>query len=178
MPRLVLTLLAALLAAPAALAQTLWITGGPTEHDAVYTRTASVGARADVRVLPFVVVDAGVLYAPLGEASQQAYSLLLPDVQVQFELPLGRVRPYVGAGVGAHVAIESTAQCFRIGAESPEVACRPDDRFDAALAVALGVRVDLGPRLRARLGGQLLKAETFGDGGNVLGLTAGLGYGF
>lgn len=170
--------LAVLATAPAALAQTVWVTGGPAEHDAVQTRAASVGARVEVRLLPFVVAEAGVLYAPLGQASPQASSLLLPDVQLQLEAPLGPVRPYVGVGVGAHLALQSTARCFAVGEESPDVVCRPDDRFNAALAVALGARVDLGPRLRARIDGRLLKAETFGEGGNVLGLTVGMGYGF
>lgn len=174
--------LVALLAAPAAVAQapsrTVWIASGPVEHDAVYTRAAAVGARVDARLLRFVLAEVGVFYAPLGQASPRATSLLLPDAQVQFEIPLGAVRPYVGAGVGAHVALASTARCVSVGEESPEVACRPDDRFNAALAVELGARMDLGGRLRARLGGRVLKAETFGDGGNVLSLAAGVGYGF
>ena len=53
MTRLVLTAaLIALGAAPSALAQTVWITGGLTEHDAVQTRAAAVGARVDVRPTP------------------------------------------------------------------------------------------------------------------------------
>lgn len=181
MTRLTLAL-AALLAAPATLAQplerTVWIAGGAVEHDAANTQAAAVGARVEARLLRFVVAEAGVLYAPLGQTSPRATSLLLPDVQLQLDLPLGPVRPYVGVGVGAHLALASTARCFSIGEESSEVVCTPDDRFDAALALALGARVDIGPRLRARFDGRLLKAETFGSGGNVLGLTAGVGYGF
>jgi hypothetical protein len=117
--------------APRRGAITIEAAGGRTEYDLSGVGNRNFGAlRARVHVLPWLAVEPGLVHMRYRDQFWPAagrWSLWLPEVQAQAELPFGRVRPYVGAGGGAVFA----------SLDSERVT-------DATLSVAGGARVELG----------------------------------
>jgi hypothetical protein len=108
---------------------------GPLDFDG-RGRTLIIGARLEVPVSPSVFVDAGVAWFSYDSPTSPADTLpgyLLPDVGLAFQVPLGRLHPYLGAGVGL-------AANLRVGG----------DGF-LALHTAAGLQVDLWDGWGARL---------------------------
>jgi hypothetical protein len=83
--------------------------GGAMQYDLAGTGTRAFGAaRLQVPVLRHFTVEPGVAYMNYrlqGLRQAPRIHAWFPEVQVQAELPLGGVAPYIGAGGG--VAVES-----------------------------------------------------------------------
>jgi hypothetical protein len=84
------------------------IIGGAVQYDLSGTGTRGFGGvRAQVPVLRHLVVEPGVTYMNYrlqGILRGPRVAMWFPEVQLQAELPLGAVRPYLGAGAGIAVA--------------------------------------------------------------------------
>lgn len=116
------------------------LTAGLTQFDLSGTGTRSfVAVRAQLPVLRHFIAEPGIgfmSYRLHGLPGRHRVSVWLPEVQLQAELPLGGVRPYLGAGAG--LALQ------RVSGESVT---------DATLSVAGGARVGLSAGWSA--GGEL-----------------------
>jgi hypothetical protein len=119
------------------------IVGGAVQYDLAGTGTRGFGGvRAQVPVMRHFVVEPGVTYMNYrlqGILQGPRVAMWFPEVQLQAELPLATVRPYLGVGAG--IALTSVL----------------DEReVDATASVAGGARVALpggwgiGGELRVR----------------------------
>jgi len=124
---------AALIAAPAAASAqsagpAVAVTGGMTEYDlSGVGNTAFVGLRAQLPVTGALVIEPGLNYMKYNTQGGSRTSLWMPEVQLQAELPLGAVRPYLGLGAGGAL-ISSGGQ----------------RQTELTFSTAAGVRVALG----------------------------------
>jgi hypothetical protein len=106
----------------------LSVTGGMTEYDlSGVGKTAMVGVRAQLPVTGSLLVEPGLGYMNYDSQGLSRTSLWFPEVQLQAELPLRAVRPYLGLGAGA--ALVSTAA---------------QRQTELTFSTAAGVRVALG----------------------------------
>jgi hypothetical protein len=121
---------------------TVAIIGGAVQYDLAGTGTRGFGGvRAQVPVLRHLLVEPGVTYMNYrihGSLRGPRLAMWFPEAQLQAELPLATVRPYLGVGAGIAVA-------------------SPGEReVEATASVASGVRVALpggwgvGGELRVR----------------------------
>jgi hypothetical protein len=92
------------------------------------------------------LVDGRTVELRVASADRLKIPILTPELGVQAQLPLGRLRPYAGAGAGLLVALG--------GGDTGEYFVRP------AVFGAAGLRVDLGRRLGAR-GEVRLRADSY-----------------
>ncbi len=100
-----------------------------------HPRTGIVGARLEASLSPNVFLDVGVAWFSYGSRSGPADTLpgfLMPDVGLALQVPLGRLRPYVGAGVGLAADLGSGGGAF------------------SAIHLAAGVQLDLWGSWAAR----------------------------
>jgi opacity protein-like surface antigen len=107
---------------------------GPLDFDG-RARTVIIGARLEVSLSPNTFLDVGVAWFSRVPSNGPADTLgfLMPDVGLAFQLPLGRLRPYVGAGVGLVADLGGGGGAF------------------SAVHVAAGVQLDLWGSWAARL---------------------------
>lgn len=99
--------------------------------------TMIIGARLEAPLSPTAFLDAGVAWftydSPGTSATDTLPGFLLPDVGVAIQLPIGRLRPYAGAGVGLVVNLRGGGDAF------------------LAFHVAAGLQVDVWDGWGARL---------------------------
>lgn len=136
------------------------ISAGASQFDLSGTGTAPMGAiRADLPLASFLLVEAGVGVARPEQQFGERTTLVIPEAQVQFQLPIGPVLPYVGVGGGL-------AMDFR-----------PDDaggtQTEVTGSAAGGLRWWITPRAGARAE---LRVRGIGDNfsGSTAEWTAGL----
>ncbi len=174
--------LALVMAAPAfaqPLAPSLWLDSGVAEFDLSGTGTSAVfGVRSDLALGRFAVVEAGVGYTRTAQTFSNV-SYALTDIEVQAQLPLGRVRPYVGVGSGFFLVLSEDPLLFP-GGRTPS-GNAPDGYNAAVVTASLGARVSIAGPLLARVGGRI--RGTIAGGPDVFGSTVseatlGLGYRF
>lgn len=150
--------LAAALAAPGtARAQSVSevsLGGGIMDYDlAGVGQTLTLNARAVAPLSPTFLLEPGIVWARPDLQGVVVATLLIPEVQVQAQLPLGAVlAPYVGAGVGAVLA-------FAEG----------DNEYDLAVSGGAGVRIDAGGLL-----GLVIDGRVHGYGTDFAGSSAEL----
>ena len=104
----VMPLVAVLLVPAAALAQdgaprtTLFsIAGGASQYDIGNTGTGIVIAtRSPILAGRFAVIEPGITFFSYVNQFSRRTNLLLPEISLQATLPGGRVRPFVGGGIG------------------------------------------------------------------------------
>lgn len=81
--------------------KTISLIAGASQFDLSGTgTTALIGARADMDLNRWLVGEAGFSAMRPLEQSGQRTTYILPEVQIQAQLPLGAVRPYIGVGPG------------------------------------------------------------------------------
>jgi hypothetical protein len=138
----------------------LSLSAGVMQYELFEARKAPVvSARLDLRLVSFLLLEAGVTGAHLGYRFDQAEKYVFPEVQVQLQLPIPYVKPYVGAGIG-------TAYLLREG-ERP--------RSSEAFSASGGLRARLGDYFGARVE---VRTRIFGSdySAGTAELTAGLSY--
>jgi hypothetical protein len=113
------------------------ISAGASQFDLSGTGTAPMGAiRADLPLARFALVEVGVGVTRPEQQFGATTTLVIPEAQLQFQLPIGPVLPYLGVGSGL-------AMDFR-----------PDDvggtRTDWTASAAGGLRWWITPRAGAR----------------------------
>lgn len=137
-----LTVLAILtvLPAPAAAQQperALMVIAGPSQYDLGGTGTAPFGAvRLALPLGRTFVFEPGLTYLSYTSQFDPRIHHILPEAQLQAQLPGETFRPYLGAGLGASLAVSEG-----------------DEVMDLTLSGAAGVRVLLGSGWM--LGGEL-----------------------
>ncbi len=123
-------------------------------------------ARAELPIASKVLVEGSLGYSRPGPRPEERVTVLTPEVQAQFQYPIGRIAPYVGIGGGTLMALPGDAQ----------------DKLETELAVSVagGVRVQLVERLGARAELRVRGVEPKGEGAHFTGstteLTAGLSW--
>jgi hypothetical protein len=148
----------ALIAAPAgARAQTrVAVMRGVGEYDLSGVDQGNVTALRVTRDLrSFLAVEAGIAQVHLDEDIGDA-DLYQPEVQLQLQLPVGPVTPYIGGGVGMAFAVSDTS----------------DDDTDLTLNAGGGLRIALPLRLGLVADGRL---RTFGTRFTASGADAAIG---
>jgi hypothetical protein len=79
----------------------LSISAGASQFDLSGTGTAPMGAiRADLPLARFALVEVGLGVARPEQQFDRRTTLVIPEAQVQFQLPIGPVLPYLGVGTG------------------------------------------------------------------------------
>ena len=110
----VAALLAVLLLAPGAFAQAdpgVTLLGGVSSYDLSGTGTTWVaGVEGDVSPLRHLGVAPAVLLFRYETQGGDNASFLFPELTVRFQVPVDRFRPYLGAGLGAGLAVEGPEQ--------------------------------------------------------------------
>jgi hypothetical protein len=148
----------ALIAAPAgARAQTrVALMRGVGEYDLSGVDSGNVTAlRVSRDLRSFLALEAGVSQIRLDEDIGEA-DLYQPEVQLQLQLPLGPVTPYLGGGAGMAFAFSDTAE----------------DDTDVTLNAGAGLRIALPFRLGLVVDGRL---RTFGTRFTASGADAAIG---
>jgi hypothetical protein len=144
---------------------------GAMQFDASGTGTAPViGLRAAVPLIgSWLLAEGNLSYASLNEQfSDVGTRIGVAEAQLQFQLPLARVRPYLGVGAGwfhyfNNAPVSSTSQTY---------------------SAAAGLRVGLSPRFTARAELRLRGWNPYGDspnsgfGASAAEWTGGLAYTF
>lgn len=86
-------------------ATTISVIGGVSQFDLAGTGTASIlGARVDLEITRVFLGEAGFTAMRPSEQFSRRATYAFPEVQIQAQIPLRIVRPYVGAGVGYALA--------------------------------------------------------------------------
>lgn len=110
------------------LASGVALVGGPAQYDLAGTGTTGFGAlRFELLMSPAVILEPGLTYAPYEPTIGETVHLLIPELQLQLQTSSGRVRPYIGGGIGVVRAVQPG-----------------DDVSDFALSAAAGVRLGFG----------------------------------
>jgi hypothetical protein len=132
----------------------LSVGGGIMDYDlSGVGQTLTLNARAVAPLSRTFVLEPGILWAkPELQGGNQA-TLLIPEVQVQAQLPIGPVAPYLGVGVGASLAFVDDGE----------------DDHEVAFSGGAGVRIDAGGLL-----GFVLDGRVHGLGTDFAGSTAEL----
>ncbi len=100
--------------------------------------TTVFSVRAELEARRWLVLEASVGAIRPNEQFMQQRTYVLPDVQMQLQLPGESLRPYLGIGVGA-----------MLGTQSPRV--RPSASGAAGFRLLVpGTRIDVRPELRVR----------------------------
>ena len=119
---------------------------GASEYDLSGVDQATIVAiRVHRDLRRYAVLEFGVAHAELRQDGIGRTNLYLPEVMGQLQWPVGRVAPYLGAGVG-------------LGIDVPVNTALSTD-IDATFSAALGARVGLPYNLTLSLDGRL---RTFG----------------
>ncbi len=85
----------------------LSLVAGPAPYDLAGTGTgAIVGLRGDLRPVPYLSGQIGLSCFKYTSGGQIGYDYLLPERTLAGRMPLGRVAPYLGAGLGLSVELE------------------------------------------------------------------------
>jgi hypothetical protein len=114
--------------------------GGMMDYDlSGVGQTLTLTVRAVAPLSRTFLLEPGIVWARPDLQGGGGATLLIPEVQVQAQLPLGAVlAPYLGAGVGAGLA-------FAEG----------DNEYDVALSAGAGVRIDVGGLLGVVIDGRV-----------------------
>ena len=168
-------LLAVFFALPvAAQPATLWADAGRTEFDLSGTGWATVAdVRVDAPLHRFAVVEGGLGWAQTAQSFGEV-TYVLPSVELQAQLPIGPVRPYVGVGVDAFWAVDQGPL-----RDAPYTPVR--GLSTGAVSVSAGARVDLPLALSVRAGVRIRGTVKEGEdafAGGTGDLTLGAGYRF
>ena len=108
-----------------------------------------LAVRVSRPISEFFVAEVGLGYAPVESETPddptrtEPTQLLLPDIMLHFEFPLGPVRPYLGAGVGLVAQLEANALRGRF--------VRPSYAGAGGFRMAMSDRIELRGDLRVRL---------------------------
>ncbi|MGH7679387.1 MAG: hypothetical protein ACRENU_13030 [Gemmatimonadaceae bacterium] len=79
----------------------LTINAGRFEYDLDATGKAfMVAARLERPLSRYVIAEGGLLFARPSDVNGNAFSLFVPELQVQFQLPVRGIAPYLGFGGG------------------------------------------------------------------------------
>lgn len=79
----------------------LALVGGAWEYDLSGTGTSGFGGlRLELPMDRFLVIEPGLTYARYSTQFALAVNYLLPEIQVQLQIPGRRVRPFLGGGLG------------------------------------------------------------------------------
>ncbi|HEX9937753.1 MAG TPA: outer membrane beta-barrel protein [Longimicrobium sp.] len=114
--------------------------GGTMNYDLSGTgNTPALALRADFPLASVFRLEAGVVAARPDQQFGDDPTFIIPEVQLQAQLPLGRVAPYVGAGIGMTRQFES-----EVGSNS-----------DVAFSAGAGARVALAQRLAGIVDGRV-----------------------
>jgi hypothetical protein len=136
---------AAVIAVPAAASAqsarpAISVNGGMTEYDlSGVGRAATVGVRAQLPVTGALVIEPGLNYMQYNSQGGTGTNLWFPEVQLQAELPLRTVRPYLGIGAGAALISAEGQRATELTFSSA-----------AGVRVALGGGWGVGGELRIR----------------------------
>lgn len=125
--------------APAAKSLEVSVAGGPSDYDLSGTGTAlAVGAQLPWRPGRPFVVEPGVMFFTYSSQFETRISYLMPEVSVQVQAELKRVRPFAGVGAGA---------AFRIsGPNETELTLHATAGMRVELSRAWGLRGELRVR--------------------------------
>ena len=174
-----LALAVAASAAPAfaqSLTPTVWLEAGASSLGNGGLGNASfLSARGDLALRDHLVTEAGLGYVS-AEYRTSEISYALVDVELQAQLPLGRVRPYMGVGVGRLIFLNESPY-FPSDGPAP-----PDEIGDeTTLAASVGARVGVSGPFHVRLGARF-RVQT-GSGPDLFSseageVTLGAGYRF
>ncbi len=137
----------------------LSLVAGPAPYDLAGTGTGViVGLRGDIRPVPYFSGQIGISYFKYTSGGQIGYDYLLPEVTVAGRMPLGRVAPYLGGGLGLSVELEG--------------------QDDEALTLhgAVGLNVELGRHVETVTEARLRSIDPWT--GNTLDLVVGMGWRF
>lgn len=171
MARLLFILLVAAALVPEAAGQaTLWGMAGRSSFDLSGTGTAAVGAvRVDYNLSRVFLAEVGLGYSYTHQQLEQNIPYLLPELQLQAQIPTWRVRPYVGAGAGLFIDVRSDRS-------TPYITWidKQPGRGQPAFLLSGGLRAPLTERLGARL--DLRVRGT--DGGVTTDVAGGFGWRF
>lgn len=86
------------------------LNAGASQFDLSGTGVAPIAAaRVDLPLNRVLIAEGGVSFMRTSEQFNQHVSYLVPEAQLQAQLPLGRVHPYIGAGVGYLSGINAPA---------------------------------------------------------------------
>lgn len=133
----------------------LTLDAGVAPYDLSGTGTTGVvGLASELRVGSVFIVEPTVRFVRYTTQFQSTTSILLPELSLQIQAPLGAVRPYIGAGGGGAFQVEGPAD------------------NDPTLHVALGIRTSLGNRWGLRTEARLRSVDPFH--GSMVDFTAGI----
>lgn len=172
---LVLLSLAAL---PASAQVVATFNAGAAEFDLSGTGSATViDARAAWPLARVLTVEGGLGFSRTGQQFGDV-SYLLPSAELQLGLPVGRVRPFASAGVGAFLPLNSySSRTVVVDGVQYVVDFSPGP--EAALVLGVGLDADVTDRVLVRLAGRV--RGTVEDGpdfftGTFAEVTGGVGY--
>lgn len=135
---LALATVAAALAATPALGQGaprlhggIGLSGGIAQFDMAGTGTAPfAAARLDYELASWLVADGALGVIRPDEQVSQRRAYLVPEVQVQIQLPAGRVRPYLGAGTGMLLSVRGQSRNYAVFSGATGVRAAVSDAID------------------------------------------------
>lgn len=136
------------------------VTAGILEFDLAGTGTRMfVGARAQIPLTPLLLLEPGATYMSYRErglAQATRHHIWFPEAQIQAQMAMGALRPYLGIGAG--VALESVE----------------GQRFtEVTLSAALGARLPIAERLQLGAEVRLRGVDPFTGSTSEFGLSAG-----
>jgi hypothetical protein len=101
------------------------LSAGVAQFDMSGTGTAPFGAlRLERELTSWLVADGALGVLRPDEQLSERRVYLVPEAQLQIQLPIGRVRPYVGAGTGMLTSVSGPARSYAVfsGATGARVA--------------------------------------------------------
>ena len=120
-----LVLASGIASAQARVHNAIGLSGGVAQFDMSGTGTAPFGAlRLEHELTSWLVADGALGVLRPDEQLSQRRVYLVPEAQLQVQLPLGIVRPYLGAGIGMLKSVSGPARDYAIfsGATGARVA--------------------------------------------------------
>lgn len=132
------------------------VVGGAAQFDLSGTGTTAFGGlRADYQLARFLIAEGAVGVLRPAEQYRQRFTYVIPEAQLQVQLPVGRVRPYLGVGGGALIAANRPAVYRNVTPPSEstpgsEEVIRYGSKVNATLSGAVGSRFNVSPRLDLR----------------------------
>ena len=119
------------------------VSAGAFQYDLSGTGTAPMLAvRAEYPLARYALVEGGLTAARPEQQFGRTSTFLAPEAQLQAQLPLGRVAPYIGVGAGA--AFDSRGDAF--GGTRSDLTVSGAGGLRAQLTEQVGVRAELRVR--------------------------------
>jgi hypothetical protein len=110
---------------PSRLQSGIGLSGGVAQFDMSGTGTAPFGAlRLEHELTSWLIADGALGVFQPDEQFNERHTFLVPEAQLQVQLPIGAVRPYLGAGIGMLKSIRGADRTYAIfsGATGARVA--------------------------------------------------------